>query len=154
MEKITFIKRDNTDREGNELISKKTKQPYTRLTLKVESKGDRYISGFESPQTKDWRIGDSVDIMIKESDKTDRDNKPYLNFSVPKKEQEGITELKEMIMSLKFAVGGMKNDLKILYDTIKPKKPGVPDARYPHDNETAFDEPSQTDEYGGDENPF
>lgn len=83
METITFLKRDDTDKEGNELRTKDGRQ-YTRMTLKVESKGERYISGFGNAQNKDWSIGDEVDITITEATAKDKNGKPYLNFQVPK----------------------------------------------------------------------
>lgn len=106
METITYLKRDDTDREGNALKTKAGK-PYTRMTLKVESKGERYISGFGSAQNKDWKVGDSVDITITEAEKTDKEGRPYLNFTQPKpidKVGDDIATIKSDIMKILLVV--------------------------------------------------
>ena len=84
MEKITLTKIDTTDHKGDALISKQGK-PYSRHTLKIESRGDRFISGFANETSKQWSVGQEVDIIITESDKMDKNGKPYLNWSLPKK---------------------------------------------------------------------
>lgn len=143
METITYLKSDNTDREGNQLMSKAGK-PYTRLTLKVESKGDRFISGFENAQTKEWRVGDEVDIIITESDKKDKNGNPYLNWSLPKKEAVSNDLLKQIAddqFKILARLGGLINDIRIIMDYTVPKKNG---ATYP----------TRADEGMSEEDPF
>lgn len=111
-EKITYLKRDDTDREGNALMSKAGK-PYTRMTLKVESKGDRYISGFGNASNKDWSVGDEVDITIVEAEKTDKEGRPYLNFSQPKsvdKIGDDIAIIKKDITTLLLLMRDIKDN--------------------------------------------
>ena len=119
MEKLTYLKRDTSDREGNALISKQGK-PYTRLSIKVESKGDRYISGFGNEGNKDWKVGDEVDITITESTTMDKSGKPYLNFSMPKKDS-GNEEVMTMLQKIFMAQGGMANDLRRIIDRLDAK---------------------------------
>lgn len=68
MEKITFISR-------KPMTSKTTGKPFTSLSLKVESKGDRFLSGFGNKGNDNWAIGDTVDILIEEKGQ-------YLNFTM------------------------------------------------------------------------
>jgi len=96
MEKITFTKLETTDKNGQPLVGKNGK-PYTRHTLKVESRGDRYISGFMNETTRNWQIGDEVDILITESTATDRNGNPYLNWSLPKKEDKVNDKLEDIL---------------------------------------------------------
>ena len=132
-EKITWLKRDTTDKEGSPLISKKTGRPYTRLTLKVESKGDKYLSGFDGVQTKDWKVGDEVEIDITE-------NGQYLNFSVPKRvEKDSYTS--EMLEAIRNAQVGHTIALAQILELLKPKKKEYPT----QSNVTAFDEPTDED---------
>lgn len=121
MEKITYIKRDTSDREGNALISKQGK-PYTRMTLKVESKGERYISGFGNQSNAGWQVGDEVDITITESDTKDKTGKPYLNFSQPKKEDK-IDDKLELILN---KLTGLQLSIGALTDKLVPKKTPYP----------------------------
>lgn len=96
--KITLTKvfTTNKDKEGNELKSKKG-VPYTRMSIKANEYGDKWISGFQNKDNKDWKEGDTVEVEIKE-------NGEYLNFETPKKED--------------IASGQMTNILNIL-TTIK-----------------------------------
>ena len=97
--KLTFVKRDTTDREGNELKTKDGR-PYTRMSIKVEEKGDKYISGFGSKENESWKVGDDVEITVTESDKTDKNGEPYLNFSIPKKEDRVLDNTERILNAL------------------------------------------------------
>lgn len=106
MEKITFVKRDNTDKEGNTLKTKDGRD-YVRMTLKVESKGERYISGFGNAGNTGWKVGDEVDIVITEAEKTDSKGQKYLNFSQPKpidKMGDDIKQIKDDIFKILLVV--------------------------------------------------
>lgn len=64
-EKITFIKRtERTSKAG---------KPFTSLSLKVESRGDKWVGGFGDKKNEHWKEGDIVDILI-------TPNGDYLNF--------------------------------------------------------------------------
>lgn len=132
MEKLTYVNSTTTDKEGNSLKTKAGK-PYTRLSLKVESKGDRYVSGFGNTENKDWKVGDEVDIVITESTTQDKNGNPYLNFSMPKKEDK-VDEKLEMILN---KLTGLIISVETIKEAVRPKKPST----YPtQSNETAFDD--------------
>ncbi len=116
-EKLTYLKRDETDREGNALKTRDGR-PYTRLSIRVDSQGDRFISGFENAQTKNWKINDEVEIEIVESDKKDKNGKPYLNFRIPKVEDKNA----EMLIKLSMQIGGLQNDVRRILDRMDGKK--------------------------------
>ena len=91
-EMLTFVKRtQETSKAG---------KPYTRMSIKTESCGERYISGFGNKDNEGWNAGTVVEIDIKDSTSMDKNGVPYLNFEVPKK-QEGFAvanaELKNLI---------------------------------------------------------
>lgn len=121
MEKILYIKRDTSDREGNALISKQGK-PYTRMTLKVESKGERYISGFGNQSNADWAMGDEVDIVIAESATKDKTGKPYLNFSQPKKNEYPTDEKLETVLN---KLVGIQLSIDLILAAVKPSQKKV-----------------------------
>lgn len=136
MEKITYIKIDTTDREGNQLMGKNGK-PYNRQTLKVESKGDRYISGFLNENTKGFAVGDEVDIQITESGKLDKNGKPYLNWSLPKKGEVDNRLLKDVYDNTETILNRIVG-LSLTLSAIEAKLEGK--KSYPQEsNNTAFD---------------
>jgi hypothetical protein len=120
-EKITYIKRETSDREGNALKTRDNR-PYTRVLLKVESKADRYISGFGSDFNAKWEVGDAVDITITESDKKDKNGVAYLNFTMPKKEDK-VDEKLELILN---KLVGLQLEIRTLADKITPSKSSYP----------------------------
>jgi len=64
-EKITYVNRtQRTSKAG---------KPYTSLSLKVESRGDKFINGFGNQSNESWKVGDTVDILIEQKGE-------YLNF--------------------------------------------------------------------------
>lgn len=138
MEKITYIKIDDTDREGNALVGKNGR-PYSRQTLKVVSKEGRFISGFLNESTKGFKVGDEVDIVIMESDKLDKNGNPYLNWSLVKKEDKTDAKLEQILNKLT----GISLDLLRIESKLEGKKSTYPanDAPEPFpDNE--FDDSS------------
>lgn len=121
MEKITRLNRTDTDKEGNALVSKQGK-PYSRLSLKVESQGDKWVSGFGNAQNKDWKVGDEVDIIITPKDE-------YLNFSMPKKDAVNNDLLKEIFDNTETILNkltGFKIDMETIKAAVNPKKPVYP----------------------------
>lgn len=122
-EKITYIKRTDTDAKGDALVSRQGK-PYTRLTLKVESRGERYISGFGNQSNVDWAVGDEVDITITESTSLDKNGKPYLNFSQPKKGEINDQALKDIFDNTETILNklvGMSLDIEVIRAHVVPK---------------------------------
>ncbi len=138
MEKITYIKRNNTNQKGDLLVGKNGK-PYVRVSLKVESKGDRYISGFAGVDNADWEVGDEVEMTITESTSLDKNGKPYLNFTTKKAEvgSAALGALDEKLEDLLNKVTGISMDIQI----IKERLDGKDKKSYPKEsNETAFDD--------------
>lgn len=117
MEKLTFVKRTDTDAKGDALMSKQGK-PYTRVSIKTESKGDHYISGFGNQGNADWKVGDEVDIVITESDAKDKTGKPYLNFSQAKKEDKVYDNTETILNKLV----GIDLTLNQILAAVKPQK--------------------------------
>lgn len=83
MEKVTltFVGRYTTKKDGSPLIGGNGK-PYTSLRIKTNEHGDKFMSGFDNAQTKDWKVGDTVEIDVEQ-------NGEYLNFSVPRAARPG-----------------------------------------------------------------
>ena len=108
--KITKIYKTNKDKNGNELKSKDGR-PYTRLSIKAEQFGDKWISGYENAHNKDWQEGDEVEVIIKK-------NGEYLNFDTPKKDDKVV----EMLSLLLTKVAHLQFKVDSIYENI-PKKP-------------------------------
>lgn len=73
---LTKVFRSTTKKDGTPLIGKNGR-PYTKLALKCNEHGDKWLSGFDGKETQGWREGDTVNVEIEQ-------NGEYLNFSVPK----------------------------------------------------------------------
>lgn len=87
---ITKIYKTDKDKQGNQLKSKEGK-PYTRMSIKTEQYGDKWISGFENKDNSSWKEGDEVEVLIKE-------NGEYLNFETPKKDDK-VNDKLELILT-------------------------------------------------------
>lgn len=77
---LTRVYRDDTERTGA------SGKPYKKMSIKTSLHADRWISGFQNSSTKDWKEGDTVELTIKQSEKLDKEGRPYLNFDVPRAE--------------------------------------------------------------------
>lgn len=144
MEKLTYLNRTTTDKMGEPLRTKQGK-PYTRLSIKVESKGDRFISGFGNQTNSEWQVGDEVDIVITEAEAKDKEGRPYLNFSMPKPgsiDSEKLQEIYEGVERLQNYHVGDHIILQQILDAVKQKPKGYPT----ESNETAFDDEIPEDE--------
>jgi len=81
-----------------ERVSSKTGKPFTSLGIKVAEGDykDRWISGFDGLQTKEWKDGDTVEVEVEKKG-------DFLNFSLPKKDSgpaansAGLSEIKNLI---------------------------------------------------------
>lgn len=133
MEKITYVNRTTTDKEGNALKTKDGRL-YTRVSLKVESKGDRYISGFGNTGNADWKVGDEVEITITEAATKDKNGLPYLNFTQPKKEDK-VLENTEAILN---RLVGIQLQLTSIQAKLAPQKAEPMDDYPMDDGEVAF----------------
>lgn len=76
---LTQVVRKNTDKDGNPLKNAKG-QPYTRLSIKTQEHGDKWLSGFARQDNSSWKVGDSVEITVEERGE-------YLNFKMPERAQ-------------------------------------------------------------------
>lgn len=93
--KLTQVYVTDKDKNGNPLMTKNNK-PYTRMSIKTEQHGDKWISGFQNRTNANWKAGDEVDVVIKE-------NGQYLNFETPKVENmqsEKLDKIMAMITEL------------------------------------------------------
>lgn len=74
---ITKITRQDKDKKGNPYMTKATpnkpSRPYTRVGLKTQEHGDKWLSGFENRTNANWKEGDSVEIEVEQKGE-------YLNF--------------------------------------------------------------------------
>lgn len=122
MQKVTLTKIFT-----KEEISPRTQKPYTRMSIKTQEHGDRWISGFQNKGNANWREGDTVEILL---ETTKKDDKEYLNFSLPK--MEDVQE--EKLSKIEFKMGAIGLRLAIIeehlgiknaddYKTIGQNKP-------------------------------
>ena len=54
---------------------------YTSVSIKSKEYGDKYLSGFGNKDDQNWKVGDVVEVLVKQVLK---DGKEYLNFEMPK----------------------------------------------------------------------
>lgn len=96
--KLTDVKKYTTKKDGTPLMA--NGRPFTSLRIKTAEHGDKILSGFENPQNKDWKVGDTVEIDVEQ-------NGEYWNFSTPKlpKGYSLPSQTQEDIAFLKIAVG-------------------------------------------------
>lgn len=94
MEKITLNKvaRYTTDKNGQPLKTRDGR-PYTSLRIKSNEHGDKWLSGFDNPQTQNWKEGDTVEVEVTQKGE-------YLNFSVPKPQDKAIAEITGLKMTV------------------------------------------------------
>src|SRR3990167_6481651 len=85
---ITSIVRYSNDKEGKPLVTKDNR-PYTRLVIKCKEYGDKFLSGFDSYQTKTLKEGDTIEAEV-------TPNGEYLNFRLPNKEDRLFKQMEEI----------------------------------------------------------
>lgn len=86
---LTKVFRSTKKKDGTPLIGKNGR-PYTKLAIKTNEHGDRWLSGFDGKETQGWKEGDTVDVIVEEKGE-------YLNFSVPKKEAQSSAAIEKLI---------------------------------------------------------
>lgn len=104
--KITKIYTTNVDKNKQPLVSK-TGKNYTRMSIKCEQYGEKWVSGFQNASNKDWKEGDEVEVIIKQ-------NGEYLNFETIKKDDK-ITDMLSQILT---KVGKIDAKLDLIADGI------------------------------------
>lgn len=122
---LTFVK-------SEQRTSARTNKPFTSQSLRSTEYGERYLSGFGSKETINWKVGDVVEVDVKESDKMDKNNKPYLNWSLPKPESPvmlRIDKLEDSIKQLQKEMYQVINEVRRLNPTsnLTPAGTKVPD---------------------------
>jgi CYTH domain-containing protein len=92
---ITQLYRNDTDKNGNPLINKKTNQPYRKIVLQTKEYGDRYITGFCNEENSSWKVGDTVKIEIEQKGE-------YLNIKTQSKtvKRQEFEELSKRVDNL------------------------------------------------------
>ena len=101
--KLTYVRAESK--------TSKAGKPYESLSIKTDRYGDRFLSGFGSKETSNWKVGDEVEISVKEVASADG-TKTYLNFEYPKKTNSGFAELKKEIELIKATLKPMYLDWK------------------------------------------
>ncbi len=91
---LTYYGRFDTDKEGKPLVGKFG--PYAKISIKAKEYGDRYLSGYENKETKDWAVGKEVEVESVEE--VASNGKTYLNFKMPKK-ADPLTEIAALRVS-------------------------------------------------------
>lgn len=92
---LTAVYRNDKDKQGNPFKSKKG-FPYTKLSFKCKEYGDKYVGGFGNKDNEGWKVGDTVEVIVKQ-------NGEYLNFDMPKVEDvqtERIAKLEARVTTL------------------------------------------------------
>jgi hypothetical protein len=102
--KITKIYTTDKDKQGNALISKQGK-PYTRMSIKCQEYGDKWVSGFKNSVSGLWKEGDEVEINVEQKGE-------YLNFDTPKKDDKVI----EMLSDLLIKIGKINANVEYIKD--------------------------------------
>ena len=102
MEKVTLTRVYFDPEERTGANGKK----YRRMSIKTTLHADRFISGFQNATTKNWKEGDTVELIIKESERKDKDGRPYLNFEVPRNEvtPEAFKALSDRVERIEFTL--------------------------------------------------
>lgn len=108
---ITKIYTTDKDKQGNPLKSKKG-APYTRMSIKTQEHGEKWLSGFQNADNKEWKEGDTVEIVVKE-------NGEYLNFETPKKEDK-VVEVMEKVLN---KLTSMNLDIQIIKEHLEARAP-------------------------------
>lgn len=101
---LTFVGRYTTKKDGTPLVSS-TGKPYTSLRIKTNAHGDQYLSGFDNAATKNWKVGDEVEIEVEQKGE-------YLNFSTPKSNGGGMSEGdKALLQQIKTETTAIREEL-------------------------------------------
>lgn len=116
---LTNVTRYDKDKEGNPLKTKDGR-PYTRLVIKTDEYQAKSISGFDSQETRDWKVGDEVEAEVEQKGE-------YLNFKLPKKgelSQQTLEQILKTVTNLRLDVSEILN--RIPRD-LKKEYPGLPE---------------------------
>ena len=103
-----------------------------RTALKAKEYGDKLLSGFASKETADELKADvskgeyEIELDITESDKLDKNGKPYTNWKFVNKEAKSELE----ITNLKVSIANINKRLSEVESYIEDRKKGVSNADF------------------------
>lgn len=94
MKKITLTKvfRSDKDKNGN-LLKTKDGRGYTKIAIKAQEYGDKWLSGFDNKITCNWKEGDVVEVDVEQKGE-------YLNFKTVSEFQKLWLAIKEINTNL------------------------------------------------------
>lgn len=90
---LTKVYRSDKDKNGKPLVSKKDQKPYTKIAIKCQEYGERWLSGFGAKWNDYWNEGDIVEAEVEE-------NGEYLNL----KRINPLADLTKRVLALEKAV--------------------------------------------------
>ena len=102
-----------TNISRKERTSQRTGKPFISLGLQTVEHGAKWMSGFDGPSTKDWKIGDTVEVIVEQKG-------DYLNFSVPKVGDK-LEEVVNRITAVQMDVKEILSLLKVKPVSVDPK---------------------------------
>lgn len=108
--KLTQLHRSDKDKAGNAYVGKNGR-PYTRLGLKTQEHGDKWLSGFGNQTNANWKVGDVVEIEVEEV--AGKDGKQYLNFRMESQEDKiwkMMTYLQSQINEIKKGMADVRRN--------------------------------------------
>lgn len=111
-QKITYINRTTR--------TSKAGKPYESLSIKTDRHGEKFLGGFGSKETNDWKVGDEVEIEVKEVASADG-TKTYLNFDYARK-----PSLETRIIALEGTLTLLKNAMEPIYKEWRARNPQKP----------------------------
>jgi hypothetical protein len=100
--KLTKIYKTSNKKDGSPLIDRNGK-PFTRLSIKVQEYGDKWLSGFSNPSNQTWREGDTVEIEVEQSGQ-------YLNFKQPNPRTANLQQLQTIEKKLDEVLSILKGE--------------------------------------------
>lgn len=112
---LTFVGRYTTKKDGTPLVGGNGR-PYTSLRIKTQEHGDKFLSSFDGPETKEWKVGDTVDIEVEQKG-------DFLNFSYPKKPRGGAGISPEQFAKIDQKLDIIITELKMIRGGAKVAQP-------------------------------
>lgn len=107
MQKITLtqVYTSSKDKSGNPLKFS-SGEPYSKVAVKAQEYGDRWISGFLSEGNSKWKIGDVVEVEVEEKG-------DFLNYKIPESPLEKrVRQLESRLAEFNKELGGKFAKLK------------------------------------------
>ena len=103
--KITLTNVFSTNMKSDQItpLIGKNGKPYTRMSIRCQEYGDRWLSGFSNKGNAHWKQGDQVEIEVKEVTAQDGSGRKFLNFETVsgyKKLEERVTKLEDQVKRL------------------------------------------------------